>query len=187
MDLQQSRTGQLTEERVRLKLEAFGLIVRKPVPDKGVDLEAWLPSDPSRIVRIQVKGRNPKKVTSHRWFQIRVSKAQLAAARTAGEAPEEAWRQKLSKADFLLLDSVTADETWVFSIPSALELIRLNEQKYAKRPDNVFSYNEPLKGKQKEMNLDIVVGCIPLTEYFKDCLDNFDSIMMFLRMQGSQY
>jgi hypothetical protein len=185
MDLSQSRTGQLTEERVRRKLEALGLIVRKPVPDRGVDFEAWLPSEPSRIVRIQVKGRNPMKISTHRWFQIRVSKAQLAAARAAGEKPETAWKQKLAKADFLLLDSVMMDETWVFPYRRALELIHLNEQKYARRPDNVFSYDEPLKNKQKEMNLDIVVEKIPLTEHFKDCLENFEPIMMYLRNLGS--
>jgi hypothetical protein len=181
MDLSQSRTGQLTEERVRRKLEALGLIVHKPVPDRGVDFEAWLPSDPSRIVRIQVKGRNTKKITTHRWFQIRVSKAQHAAACAAGKTPETAWQQKLAKADFLLLDSVKMDEIWVFPYHRALELIRLNEQKYAKRPDNIFSYDEPLKNKQKEMNLDIVVESIPLTEHFKDCLENFEPIMTYLK------
>ena len=82
--MSQTKTGKLTEERVRHKLESLGLVVRKPVPDRGVDLEAWLPTDPDRIVRIQVKGRNPRKVTSYRWFQLRVPKAELQVARASG-------------------------------------------------------------------------------------------------------
>jgi hypothetical protein len=173
-------TGNFTEECVRGKLESHGLEVRKPVPDRGVDLETWLPSDPSRIARIQVKGRNPRKIATYRWFQLRVSAAQLAAARDAGKLPEAAWQDKIGKADFLILHSVNADETWIFPHHLALELIRLNERKYGKRPDNIFTFDEPLKGKQKEINLDIMVDHMTLTERFKDCLENFDPILEFL-------
>jgi hypothetical protein len=36
----QTRTGQITEQRVREKLKSLGLEVEKPYPDVGVDLEA---------------------------------------------------------------------------------------------------------------------------------------------------
>jgi hypothetical protein len=106
----QRTTGEITEGRVKRKLEAFGLIVRKPVPDRGVDLVAWFPSFPSRIARIQVKGRNPEKDTHYRWFQIRVSKAQLKAAHDRDMSPDSTWQEKLGKADFLVLDAVKADD-----------------------------------------------------------------------------
>ena len=177
----QQTTGKLTEDRVKRKLKALGLVVSKPVPDRGVDLEAWLPLDPSRIARIQVKGRNPEKDPNLRWFQIRVSKAHLKAARDQGHPPDSTWQEKLGKADFLVLDAVKVDETWVFPHTLAKDLIRLNEGHYGKRPDNIFSYDEPLKDKHKEMNLDIAVDGKPLTEYFRNCLENFDPIIAFLK------
>jgi molybdopterin synthase catalytic subunit len=36
----QTKTGKITEQRVRNKLESLGLKCEKPVPDRGVDLEA---------------------------------------------------------------------------------------------------------------------------------------------------
>jgi hypothetical protein len=36
----QTKTGKITEQRVRNKLESLGLKCEKPVPDCGVDLEA---------------------------------------------------------------------------------------------------------------------------------------------------
>lgn len=50
--------------------------------------------------------------------------------------------------------------------------------------DNVFSYDDPIKGKQKEMNLDVEVDGIALTEVFRECLDNFEPIVAFLRDNG---
>jgi hypothetical protein len=178
----QQTTGKLTEDRVKRKLEALGLVVSKPVPDRGVDLEAWLPSDPSRIARIQVKGRNPEKDPNLRWFQIRVSKAHLKATRDQGQPPDSTWQEKLGKADFLVLDAVKVDETWVFPHDLAVELIRLNERYYGQRPDNFFNFDEPLIGKQKEMNLDIIVDGNPLTDFFHNCLENFDPIITFLKV-----
>jgi hypothetical protein len=179
--MSQGKTGKLTEARVKRRLEALGLIACKPVPDRGVDIEAWLPTKPDWVVRIQVKGRNPKKVSSLRWFQLRAPKSQLEAARARGASAASVWQKKLAQADFLVLDAVKAGESWVFSHKRALKLIRLNERVYGNRPNNVFTFDEPLKDKQKEMNLDIQIAGKPLTEHFKDCLENFDSITKFLK------
>jgi hypothetical protein len=176
----QQTTGKLTEERVKGKREALGLVVSKPVPDRGVDLEAWLPLAPSRIAKIQVKGRNPEKDPNPRWFQIRVSKAQLKATKDRGLPPDSAWQEKLGKADFVVLDAVKVDETWVFPHYAAVELVRLNEKKYGRRPDNIFTFEEPLTAKQKEMNLDIIVNGKRLADYFHHCLENFMPIMTYL-------
>lgn len=182
----QGTTGRLTERRVRRKLEALGLLVSKPVPDRGIDIEASLPGRPDRIARVQVKGRNPVKVTSLRWFQIRVPRRQLEAARKRGESADSAWQAKVAQVDFLILDAVKPNETWVLSQERALELIRLNESRYGNRPDNVFAFDEPLKDKQKEMNLDIEVEGVSLTEHFRDCLENFAPVLAFLGKEDRQ-
>lgn len=181
-----AKTGQLTEERVKQMLEKLGLQVRKPIPDRGVDLEAWLPSAPSHIAKIQVKGRNPKNVKTLRWFQLRVTRAQLKKARDNGSPADSAWQVKLAKADFLVLDAVKTNETWVLSIERATSLIQLNETRYGYLPGNTFSYDEPLQGKQKEMNLDIEIDGIKLTERFKDCLGNFEPVLSFLNNKRGQ-
>lgn len=175
----QLSTGMKTEERVKAKLKGLGLEVRKPVPDRGVDLEAWTQDNPTRVVKIQVKGRNPKKVKSFRWFQLRVSRPQIDRVVSQGLSAELAWQNKLAKADFLVLDAVQTDETWVLPIDRAIDLIRQNEKIYAQRRGNI-------EGRQKEMNLDIAVAGEPLTERFKDCLNNFEPIRTFLNIPAGQ-
>jgi len=177
----QNDTGYITESRVRAKLERLGLEVRKPLPDRGVDIVVWHPDNPSKIVKIQVKGRNPKTITSYRWFQIRVGKKQLEQTRREGKLADISWLRKLAKVDFLILDAVGVDETWVFSREQALELIVLNELRYCGRPDNIFTYDEPLKSKQKEINLDIEIKGKPLTSMFRNCLENFTPIVNLSR------
>jgi hypothetical protein len=66
---------------------------------------------------------------------------------------------------------------WVLPKEKIFELIKLNEQRYGSRPDNVFNYEAPLKQKQKEMNLDIEVQGEKLTEKFAEYLDNFQLIL----------
>jgi len=66
---------------------------------------------------------------------------------------------------------------WVLPRDNVFELIKLNEHKYGSRPDNVFNYAEPLKQKQKEMNLDIEVAGEKLTERFAENLNNFKLIL----------
>jgi hypothetical protein len=177
----QAATGRLTEERVKRRLEGLGLCVRKPHRGCAVDIHAWHPSNPSKLLRIEVKGRNPDKVTSYRWFQIRVSKSKLERARHNGVQANQTWLDEVSKADFFVLDAAKIDEMWVLSQKQVLDLIQYNESKYADRPDNVFTYSDPIKAKQKEMNLDIEVDGTVLTEHFRECLDNFEPIMTSLR------
>ncbi|MCK5863283.1 MAG: hypothetical protein KAH38_12415 [Candidatus Hydrogenedentes bacterium] len=179
----QNSTGYITESRVRKKLETLGLEVRKPLPDRGIDIIAWHPDNPSKIVKIQVKGRNPKTITSYRWFQIRVGKKQLEQTQKEGKAADVSWLMKLAKVDFLVLDAVRVDETWVFSRDQALELMVMNELQYCNRPDNIFTYDEPLKSKQKEINLDIKIHGKPLTKTFSNCCNNFAPIVNFLKIQ----
>jgi hypothetical protein len=177
----QTATGKLTEAKVLQRIEGLGLCAQKPVPDRGVDIIAWHPDDPKKIVRIQVKGRNPQKVKSFRWFQIRVSKNKLERARNYGIPADQTWSAEVLKVDFFVLVAAKINEMWVLSQEQVVDLIRCNGQKYATRPDNVFVYDDPIKAKQKEMNLDIEVHGMALTARFRDCLNNFDPILMFLR------
>lgn len=73
--LPQNKTGNLTESRVKQKLLSFGLIVRKPIPDIGIDFEVSHPDNPDRIAKIQVKGRNPKIIKTYRWFLKNIKKS----------------------------------------------------------------------------------------------------------------
>jgi hypothetical protein len=173
--LPQSYTGDLTERRVKQKLESLGLIASKPQPDFGIDLEVVNPKT-GAVARIQIKGRNPTNVATYRWFQLRVPRKQLEYARNNGIPAEDTWKEKVKKADFFILDAVKVDEMWVFSQEQAFELIRLNESKYHSRPDNIFSYEEPLKAKQKEMNLEAP----GIMERFHSCKDNFSPLLAFL-------
>ena len=176
----QTLTGMLTEERVRRRLEGIGLCAAKPIPDRGVDIQAWHSINPSRFACIQIKGRRPNKVTSYRWFQIRVSKRKLEQAHRSGIPANQTWIEEVLKADFFILDAAKIDEMWIFSQKQVFDLIRFNENKYARRPDNIFIYDEPIKAKQKEMNLDVEVEGIALTERFQECLNNFEPIVTFL-------
>jgi len=97
-------------------------------------------------------------------------------------SPDSTWQEKLGKADFIVLDAVKVNETWVFPHDLAVELIRLNKSCYGQRPDNIFNFDEPLKAKQKEMNLDIIVNGKPLTDFFHHCLENFGPVLSFLKV-----
>lgn len=87
---------------------------------------------------------------------------------------------KINKVDFFVLDAIRVNEMWVLPTDKVFELIKLNESKYHSRPDNIFQCNPPYKQKQKEMNLDIVVGGQMLTERFQNYLNNFDLIVKSL-------
>lgn len=184
MATHQTETGQLTESRVKSKLESFGLIVWKPVPDVGIDLEAFHPSNPGKIIKIQVKGRNPKTITSYRWFQIRVPKLEILRSKQEGILAEDTWQEKVKMVDFYILDAVHFDEMWVLSQEQTFELIKLNEYQYGTRPDNVFVYSENMKQKQKEMNLEAKVPGVPIIERFASCKNNFNPILDFLGVRS---
>jgi hypothetical protein len=176
----QSVTGMITESRVKQKLESLGLIVKKPIPDIGIDFEVFSLLDRSKCARIQVKGRNPKMIKTYRWFQLRVQKSEMVVAKASGIKPDETWRKKLDMIDFFILDAVFFDEMWVLTREETLKLISLNKYQYGLRPDNIFFYENPVKGKQKEMNLEAQVPGIPIIEQFKSCRNNFVPILSFL-------
>jgi len=178
--LPQIDTGNLTESRVRQKLESFGLIVIKPIPDVGIDFEVFNPEDKSKCARIQVKGRNPKQIKTYRWFQLRVQKREMELAREAGIPATETWKKKVQMVDFFIFDAVFHDEMWILSQEQTFQLISLNENQYGRRPDNIFYYEDPLKGRQKEMNFEAQVPGISIIERFESCKNNFIPILNFL-------
>jgi hypothetical protein len=172
----QVATGKISEYRVLTKLRSLGLVANKPVPDRGIDIEVKSLEHPGKIIRIQVKSRNPKYDPNWRWFQIRVQPKELSTAKNSGIDAGQTWIDKVNKVDFFILDAVKHDEMWVLPKEKIFELIKLNEHRYGSRPDNIFKYETPLKQKQKEMNLDIEVGGEKLTEKFAEYLDNFQLI-----------
>ena len=92
-------------------------------------------------------------------------------------AADQTWIDKVNKVDFFVLDAVRHDEMWVLPKDKIFELIQLNAHRYSTRPDNIFNYKEPLKQKQKEMNLDIEVHGEKLTKKFAEYLNNFKLIL----------
>lgn len=183
MKLAQNETCDLTESRVRQKLESLGLIVLKPVPDIGIDFNVFNPNDQNKYARIQVKGRNPKLIRTYRWFQLRVQKRELEIAKSYGIKAAETWSKKVLMVDFFILDAVHFNEMWVLSQEQTFQLISLNEYQYGSRPDNIFTYEDnPLKAKQKEMNLEAQVPGIPITKRLASCKNNFSPLLDFLGM-----
>jgi hypothetical protein len=170
-------TGKKTEHRVLNKLRSMGLVAYKPPPDRGIDIEVKSLDHPDKIIKLQVKSRNPKYDPNWRWFQIRVQPKELLEAKKGGIDADQTWIDKVNKADFFVLDAVRHDEMWVLPKEKIFELIQLNAHRYSTRPDNIFNYQEPLKQKQKEMNLDIEVQGEKLTEKFAEYLDNFNLIL----------
>ncbi len=174
-------TGKLSAYRVLTKLRSLGLVAYKPVPDRGIDIEAKSLEHPHKIIKIQVKGRNPKYDPNWRWFKIRVQPKELLEAKKNGMDADQTWIDKVNKVDFFILDAVKYDEMWVLPKEKILDLIELNAHRYSSRPDNAFNYEAPLKQKQKEMNLDIEVKGQKLTEKFAENLNNFDLILDTLK------
>jgi hypothetical protein len=177
----QISTGKLKEYRVLAKLRSMGLVAYKPGPERGIDIEVKSLEHPDKIIRIQVKGRNPKYDPNWRWFQIRVQRKELLEAKENGKEADQTWIDKVNRVDFFILDAVKHDEMWVFPRENVFELIKFNEHKYGSRPDNVFNYAEPLKQKQKEMNLDLEVAGEKLTQRFAKNLNNFKLILDALK------
>lgn len=181
----QKETSKKSEYRVKQKLESFGLHVRKPYPDVGIDLEVFNPIDTSKYARIQVKSNEFKSdIKRFRWFQLRVKIRELELAKNSGTEASETWRKKVLMVDFFILDSLNYDEMWILSQEQTFELISLNEYQYLygnrPRPDNVFRYEDPMKNKQKEMNLEARVLGIPIIKQLATCQDNFNPILNFL-------
>lgn len=178
--MSQRETGILAVQRTIEKLRSLGLEASESKTGLTVFIEVFSPKNPARIAKIKAIGRNPESNPDLRWFQVRISPGNLETARSENRSPEQAWMEKVDQVDFFVLDSIKLDEAWVLDKAQAYALIVLNSQKYATRPDNVFNYAEPLKQKQKEMNLDIAPHGLPLTEVFSECKNNFEPILRFL-------
>jgi hypothetical protein len=163
-------------------MESLGLIAIKPVPDRGIDLEVYNPSDLKKCIRIQVKGRSPKQIDTHRWFQIRVPKREFERARQEGIPANQTWRKKVKMVDFFILDAVNMNEMWVLNQDQVFDLISLNEQQYSTRPDNIFVYDENMNSKQKEMNLEARVMGPSIMNRLGHCKNNFQPILDSLGM-----
>jgi hypothetical protein len=110
-------------------------------------------------------------------FQIIVPYEELKKAHDMGVEPDQTWINKVNMVDYFILDAVKVNEMWVLPVNKAIELIILNEQIYAKRPDNIFTYGHRIQNKQKEMNLDITVNAEKLTKTFEFYLNNFSLIL----------
>ena len=152
---------------VSKELKSLGLIARKPIPDKGIDLIVYHPDNPDKRLNLQIKGRGAKQSNKrYRWFQLRTSKAQ----RERAPDPKDAWRMKVEKCDFFLLVSLYYDEVWVFPQKQVIELIERNQVVYGHRKNNI-------RGEQVEMDLDIQYEGTPLTELYKENKNNFMLIM----------
>jgi len=177
----QTATGKLSEEMVSDHLKALGLETRKPIPDRGIDLEVWHPSRSSKRLSIQIKARNPQTITSYRWFQIRIPATAQEHAYQRGMKPEETWKEKVNLVDFFILVAVYYNEMWVFSNSQTIELIKLNEQQYGTRPDNIITLRPPFTGKQKEMNLEAEISGPSIMQRFKICKNNFQPILEALK------
>lgn len=110
----------------------------------------------------------------------RVQKHELEVARKADLPASETWQRKIRMVDFFILDAVYFDELWILSQKQTFELISLNEYQYGTRPDNIFDYEDPLKMKQKEMNLEAHVPGIPIIDRLGSCKNNFTPLLDFL-------
>ena len=174
-------TGKRPGHRVLTRLRSMGLVAHKPGTDRGVAIEVKSLEHPGKIIKVQVKTRNPKYDPNWRWFQISVQPKELSEAKKRGLEADQTWIDKVNKADYFVLDAVKHDEMWVLPRERIFELIKFNQHKYGSRPDNVFNYEEPLKQKQKEMNLDIEVDGEKLTQIFAEYLDNFQLILDSVR------
>jgi len=57
LTIRQGKTGNLTERLVAEKLTELRLDYNKPVPDRGVDFVVTNTEEPTKNLKIQVKGR----------------------------------------------------------------------------------------------------------------------------------
>ena len=169
-ELQQGKTGNITEQWVKDKIIELGLDAQKPVPDVGVDLVVTSPEKPDKELKIQIKGRGKvQRNKRYRWFQIRTTPKQREEATKAGFPLNEAWRKKVALVDLFIFVSEKNSEFWIFESNDIEDLIRINSLKYGHRPDNK-------DGHQFEIDLDIKHKGKSLTEIYNKNLNNWDVI-----------
>jgi len=166
----QQKTGQSTENKVKEILEASGLVVKKPSPDIGIDLEVSCKGAPEKKVLVQIKGRGcSQRNRRYRWFQIRTTPKQREDALKSGWPISEAWRKKVKLCDYFIFVAEKYNEYWVFPQDIVLEIIQINKGKYGNRADNK-------NGRQAEMDLNIQHNGKALTELYAEYKNNTDSI-----------
>jgi hypothetical protein len=119
-------------------------------------------------------------ITTYRWFQLRVQKAELLIARDLNVVAAETWRNKVRMVDFLIFNAIYLNEMWVLNQDQTFLLISLNEYQYGSRPYNIFNYTDPQKNKQKELNFNAKVPGNPIVKQFESCLNNFDPNLNYL-------
>lgn len=169
--VEQSKTGQTTEEIVAENLAALGLVALKPVPDKGIDFIVYHPENESRSVGVQVKGRGAtQKNNRYRWFQIRTTKKQRDNTVSEGKPIFDAWKKKVDICDFFILVSKKYNECWVFPKEIIHEIVNANRRVYGNRKDNKEGY-------QAEMDLDIESEGIKLADKYSDYRNNYELIL----------
>jgi len=175
----QNKTGKLTEEWVKDKITSFGLIASEPVPDRGVDFIVTSVNDPEKNLKVQVKGRGKiQKNKRYRWFQIRTTQRQRDETLKEGLPLAESWRKKADLADIFILASEMFHEFWIFQRKDLDDLIFLNSKKHGNRADNK-------NGNQAEIDLDLEINGIPLTEKYRENLENWGLITsVFSGSQG---
>ena len=170
----QTKTGNITEERVRNKFMSMGLDVEKPIPDRGIDFIVRKPQSPQKALKVQVKGRGKNQTSNRfRWFQIRTTKKQRDETIVEGYPVNEAWRKKVSLVDIFIFVSEKFDEYWIFTPKEVENIVIINQEKYGSRKDNQ-------KGLQAELDLDVLKNNIPLTEIYIKNLNNWDLITNLL-------
>jgi len=166
----QNKTGKLTEEWVKDKITSLGLIATEPVPDRGVDFLVTSVNDPEKNLKIQVKGRGKiQNNKRYRWFQIRTTQKQRDETLKEGLPLSESWRKKANLADIFIFVSEMFHEFWIFQRKDLDDLILLNTKKYGNRADNK-------NGNQAEIDLDLEINGMPLTEIYRDNLENWGLI-----------
>ncbi|HNQ66619.1 MAG TPA: hypothetical protein PKL38_11615 [Smithella sp.] len=166
----QNKTGDLTEAWVQEKITALGLIISKPIPDRGVDFIVSSAETPEKELKIQVKGRGKiQKNKRYRWFQIRTTKKQRDETLREGMPLNESWRKKLKLVDIFIFVSEMHHEFWVFQRDEIEDLVIANREKYGNRKDN-------RNGHQAEIDLDVEIDGIALSEKYRDNLDNWELI-----------
>ena len=105
-------TGKDSEMYADDFLEKHWIISEKPYgQDVGIDRIVYLPENPNKIAKIQIKGRSQD--SNPRWFQLSISGAQLRDAVCNGEDLNALWKKRIYMVDFFMMVSLPkANPLW---------------------------------------------------------------------------
>lgn len=169
----QNKTGIITEGWVKDEILKLGLIVNKPIPDRGVDFVVTSSNRPDKKLKVQVKGRGEtQKNKRYRWFQVRTTKNQRAEALEDGLSKSEAWKKKIAKADIYIFVSQRFREFWIFELNDIENIIQINRIKHGNRKDNQ-------DGSQVELDLDLEYKGVPITVIYHKNLNNWNLVLNY--------